>query len=407
MAEAEAFRWKCLLPSNRGEWPRRCLGFNRGSVATWQLERDHAELPRGNCRRQRLSLARRHVRTNAGLDSKKQMCRKGRGRMAKGNRGFGDALASGLDEAEAIEEASPSQSILASRNEALARLATGKVVTDKTEFVDPARCRPWRLHNRDLDHLSEETCRDLIDAFLSAKKQRIPAIVRRLTGDPEFDYEIVAGVRRWWTVKWLREHNHPEFDYLVTVQKIGDEEAFRVSDIENRTRKDITDWERAHEYTQALGEFYEGSQNKMAEHLNISKSWLSRMLDVARLPAEIVAAFADRHDITIRVARDLKPLASDRRTLDLMDEEAERIREERERDGARLSGPETAKRLIKATTAPAAKAKGDATEVRSASGKPMLSYTRGRGGAITIKVLPRSGAKPAEILKAIGGVLEP
>jgi ParB family transcriptional regulator, chromosome partitioning protein len=326
--------------------------------------------------------------------------------MAKGNQGFGDALASGLDEAQAIDEVSPSKAILASRSEALARLATGKVVTDKTEFVDPERCRPWRLHNRDLDHLSEDSCRDLIDAFLSAKKQRIPAIVRRLTGDPDFDYEIVAGVRRWWTVKWLRAHNHPEFDYLITVQKIGDEEAFRVSDIENRTRKDITDWERAHEYTHALGEFYEGSQNKMAGHLNISKSWLSRMLDVARLPEAIVAAFADRHDITIRVARDLKPLVADKRALQLMAEEARRINEERGEGGNRLSGPETAKRLIKATIEPVAKTGVDAVEVRTAAGKAMLSYTRGRGGAITIRIIPRSGAKPAEILEAIGGVLE-
>lgn len=326
--------------------------------------------------------------------------------MAKGNRGFGDALASGLDEPEGLEAVSPSASILASRSEALARLASGKVVTDRTEFVDPERCRPWRLHNRDLDHLNEESCRDLIDAFLSAKKQRIPAIVRRLSGDPDYDYEIVAGVRRWWTVKWLRAHNHPEFDYLVTVQKIGDEEAFRVSDIENRTRKDITDWERAREYTRALGEFYEGSQSVMAEHLNISKSWLSRMLDVARLPTDVVVAFADRHDITIRIARDLTPLARPGRALDLLKDEAATIVEERENGDKALTASETAKRLIRATTEAAARAEQSAIIVRSSGGKPMISYARRRAGAMTIKILPRSGAKPSEMLKAIGAILD-
>jgi ParB family chromosome partitioning protein len=43
-----------------------------------------------------------------------------------------------------------------------------------------------------------------------------------------------------------------------------------VSDVENRSRKDISDWERAKEYTVALAEFYEGSQSQMAEHLNLS-----------------------------------------------------------------------------------------------------------------------------------------
>src|SRR5215204_6382830 len=91
--------------------------------------------------------------------------------MAKGNRGFGSSLTEGLDEAEEPDHAPAAESVMASRTQTLARLATGKVVTDRTEWVDPARCRPWRLHNRDVDHLNEETCRDLIDAFLSAKKQ--------------------------------------------------------------------------------------------------------------------------------------------------------------------------------------------------------------------------------------------
>ena len=110
--------------------------------------------------------------------------------------------------------------------------------------------------------------------------------MRRLDDDSEHQYEIIAGVRRWWTVNWLRTHHHPEFEYLITVQQLTDEEAFRVSDIENRSRKDITDWERAQEYTRALATFYGNSQADMAAHLAISRSWLSRLLDVARLPDE-------------------------------------------------------------------------------------------------------------------------
>lgn len=322
--------------------------------------------------------------------------------MAGGNKGFGALLTEGIDD-DAENIAPPSAGIMASRTQALARLASGKVVTDRTEFIDPARCRPWRLHNRDLDHLTEKSCRDLIDAFLSAKKQRIPAIVRRLRDDAEHDYEIIAGVRRWWTVQWLRAHHHPEFEYLVTVQQLTNEEAFRVSDLENRSRKDISDWERAREYAGALAEFYEGSLSRMAEHVNISKSWLSRMLDVARLPKEIVTAFTDTHDITVRIARDLKPLSGDARARAAMAAEAERIAEERTRDGKTLTGPETAKRLVMATLAPSVKARKQAsTIIDSASGRPMLSITKaGRGGGLTIKVLPRSDADKKELLKAI------
>lgn len=324
--------------------------------------------------------------------------------MSKGNKGFGSQFTAGLDDEDNLDKATPADGIMASRSQTLARLATGKSVTDRTEWVDPAKCRPWRMHNRDLDHLSEESCRDLIDSFLSAKKQRIPAIVRRLKNDPEFDFEIIAGVRRWWTVQWLRDHHHPEFEYLVTIQNVTDEEAFRVSDVENRSRKDISDWERAKEYTIALAEFYEGSQSQMAEHLNLSKSWLSRLLDVARLPEDLVVAFSDTHDITVRVARDIKPLAGDARALAKMRDEAGRIEQERTESSGKLSGPEVAKRLVKATVQPASKSASE-TEITGKRGKIILRYTKARGGGLTIKVPPRADATPAELLKAIEGLL--
>lgn len=324
--------------------------------------------------------------------------------MSKGNKGFGSMFTEGLDDEENLDKATPADGIMASRSQTLARIATGKTVADRTEWVDPERCRPWRMHNRDLDHLNEDSCRDLIDSFLSAKKQRIPAIVRRLKDDPNFDFEIIAGVRRWWTVKWLRAHHHPEFEYLVTIQSVTDEEAFRVSDVENRSRKDISDWERAKEYTVALAEFYEGSQSQMAEHLNLSKSWLSRLLDVARLPEPVVAAFSDTHDITVRVARDIKPLTGDPKALAKMREEAERIEEERSQKGLKLSGPEVAKRLVKATVATAVKAAAE-KEITGKGGKVILRYTKARGGGLTIKVPPKAEASPAELLKAIEGLL--
>jgi len=324
--------------------------------------------------------------------------------MAKGNQGFGSQFTEGLDDEVNLDRVTPADGIIASRSQTLARIATGKSVADRTEWVDPAKCRPWRMHNRDLDHLNEESCQDLIDSFLSAKKQRIPAIVRRLKGDPEFEFEIIAGVRRWWTVKWLREHHHPEFDYLVTIQHVTDEEAFRISDVENRSRKDISDWERAKEYTVALREFYDGSQSQMASHLNLSKSWLSRLLDVARLPESLVAAFSDTHDITVRIARDIKPLAGDVRALAKMEDEAKRIADERGRRGFKPSGPEVAKLLVKATVQPVVKGVGE-KEVVGTGGEVILRYTKARGGGVTIKVPPKTGAARAEILKAIGELL--
>ena len=322
--------------------------------------------------------------------------------MTKGNKGFSNSFTAGLDAESSESTPSPAVGIIASRSDTLARIATGKMVADRTEWIDPGKCRPWRLHNRDLDHLNEESCRDLIDAFLSATKQRIPAIVRRLKDDPVYDYEIIAGVRRWWTVTWLRSHNHPEFDYLVTIQNVTDEEAFRISDVENRARKDITDWERAKEYAQALELFYDSSQIQMAAHLNLSRSWLTRLLDVARLPQEIVEAFEDKHEITVRIARDIKPFVEDREALARMVAEVRRIRSDRLT--IKITAADATKRLVKAALDRPVKRRLS-REVLGKDGSVLFSFKRTRGRPLTLTIPADALKNRAEILKALDRVL--
>jgi ParB family chromosome partitioning protein len=324
----------------------------------------------------------------------------------RGNRGFAASLVDDIADDEG-QELSPAEGIMQSRSDSLGRIATGKIVTDRTEFVDPARCRPWRLHNRDLEKLNEANCSDLIETFKSAGRQRIPALVRKLRDDPDHDFEIIAVVRRWWTVQWLREHHHPEFDYLVTIQNMTDEEAFSVADLENRARKDITDMERANEYLRALAEFYDGSQNAMAERLNVSKSWISHILNVGRLSKDLVAAYADSHDVTVRVARDLGPLAKAEDSFARMIAEATRIQNERA-GGLEIAATDVTKRLLKAAAGgdSASRVRSETGELPAKSGRPMLKYSRGaKGGGLTIKFLNNSGAGRDEILKAVDSLL--
>src|SRR3546814_16391623 len=108
--------------------------------------------------------------------------------MAKGNKGFGSSLTAGLDDEAELDVTAPAESIMASRSQTLARIASGKMVTDRTEWVDPARCRPWRLHTPALDHLPPASCRDLIAAFLAAHKPPTPALVPPFPPHPHFDF---------------------------------------------------------------------------------------------------------------------------------------------------------------------------------------------------------------------------
>ncbi|WP_281827157.1 ParB/RepB/Spo0J family partition protein [Jannaschia rubra] len=183
---------------------------------------------------------------------------------------------------------------------------SGEVEEKTLRWIDPAEARMWERHNRAYDLLSEDNCRDLIDGIRSQGRQEFPAIVRR-TGEAETPYEVICGARRHFAVSWLRANNYPQFRYLIEVRDLTDEEAFRLADIENRDREDISDYERARDYLSALEQYYGSSQKEMAARLEVSPTWLSRYLQLARLPSEIVAAFPSIRDLRELYARQLKP----------------------------------------------------------------------------------------------------
>lgn len=180
-------------------------------------------------------------------------------------------------------------------------------------WVDPAQCTMWERHNRDYSLLNESNCADLINSIKAQGKQEFPAIVRR-RGE---GYEVICGARRHFAISWLKANSDPEFRYLIELRELSDEEAFRLADIENRDREDISDYERARDYAQALEAYYNGQQKSMAARLDVSEGWLSRYLQLAKLPIQIVAAYPNQHEVKELHVRTLKPY---------LGEEAARIR---------------------------------------------------------------------------------
>lgn len=178
-------------------------------------------------------------------------------------------------------------------------------------WVEPERCAMWSRHNRAYDLLTEDNCRDLIDSIKAQGQQEFPAIVRRLPAGQGAEYEVICGARRHFAITWLRANNYPQFRYLIEVRDLSDEEAFRLADIENRDRADLSDYERARDYQQALELYYGGKQKAMAARLEVSEAWLSRYLYLARLPAPVVQAWPQITDLKELHARSLRPLLND------------------------------------------------------------------------------------------------
>jgi ParB family chromosome partitioning protein len=334
--------------------------------------------------------------------------------MALGNRGFAQGLADTIPTPSGGGRLPPRTGLLAGRENRLSELAAGTSVTRVQELVDPARCRIWEGHNRDYAALNEETCADLIESFKAEGRQNFPAIVRRVEGDPDHSFEVICGARRHWTVCWMRAHHQADFKFLIEPRELTDEEAFRIADLENRSRRDLSDYERACDYARAVDRYYGGSQQRMAERLEVSKSWLSRYLDLARLPAAIVAAFASPHAIGISHAAILAPLlrADDQR--DRIVAEAKRLAAERPELGARGEpSPSPAGVIQRLTNAggaqTAARRAGVPREhvVRSADGTIVArGQGAGRGGGVTISFpTPTKHARGA-LVSAVEEILE-
>jgi ParB family chromosome partitioning protein len=295
---------------------------------------------------------------------------------------------------------------LLGRESAIARVASGEVKQVTQLLLDPARVKVWAGNARSYEHLTDESCRELIDSIIAEGGQKVPAIVRRIEGDPAFEYEVVAGTRRHWAISWLRANSYPEMQFVAQVATLDDEAAFRLADIENRARKDVSDLERARNYAEALKAHYGNHLTRMAERLRVSKGWLSKMLKVAAIPDVVIAAFASPADVQLKpayalaqalelhgkaIANAAKAIAKEQASLQLAGSPA-------------LPAIDVLKRLLDATK-DQVESKGDLFRWNSSHGRVGLSVqTANRQGA-TIKVHSGSGASVDDLVEAFRSAL--
>ncbi|WP_375271329.1 ParB/RepB/Spo0J family partition protein [Sphingomonas sp.] len=292
---------------------------------------------------------------------------------------------------------------LLGRESALARVASGEVRQVTQLLLDPARVRIWPGNARSYAHLTEESCRELIDSIVAEGGQKVPAIVRRVEGDPAHDYEVIAGTRRHWSISWLRAHSYPEMQFVAQVAALDDEAAFRLADLENRARADVSDLERARNYAAALKAHYGNHLTRMAERLKLSKGWLSKMLRVAALPDAVIAAFASPVDVALKPGYALAQAMDDKAVAPAILAQAKVLAKAQKarRDAGKptLPAADVQRRLLDAS-----RAKADAPQSfvwTTPHGRPALSVQSINRQGITIRLHAGSGVGPDELADAL------
>jgi ParB family chromosome partitioning protein len=247
-------------------------------------------------------------------------------------------------------------------------------------------------------------CKDLVDSIKAQGGQEFPAVVRCISGDPSYDYEVICGARRHWAVTWLRAH-HYDHRFLIEIRDLNDEEAFRLSDIENRDREDISDYERATDYAKALSRFYK-TQEEMAERLEVTTTWLSRYLALAELPDEVVQAYADVIHIKVDHASQLMPLIRRDRQIraKVLARAAQLAAEQADARASGKTGPDgraVFRELRAAAVRRTAGSKGVLQLYKTKiTMRPMLEVKRQGRSGLVMRIIPGSGADRAELVEA-------
>lgn len=288
----------------------------------------------------------------------------------------------------------PPRRALAARTSLVADAAAGGVQMATHRRVDPASCRMWDRHNRRYDLVTEAECADLIASIDSQDGQRIPAIVRELAvPEGPVRFEVIAGARRHFAVSALHARGR-EVGFLVEVQDLSDEAAFRVSDLENRERSDISDYERGQDYAQALMRYYQGNQRRMAAAIGLDEKALGRFVALSRVPPLVTDLVADVRALKRDHAEKLLPLLGDAGARPRVEARAAEMA-----DGRRRPAPYVVAELVKAGSRP--KGRGGAAGkrvVRREDGSTLASVEVS-ARSVVLRV-PRRKGMDADALEA-------
>ena len=164
-----------------------------------------------------------------------------------------------------------------------------------TRKMDPKQIKPSKWANR--NPLSYEGADfAALKLEIDTAGGNIQPIKIRPSKQVPGEYELVFGHRRHRACLELG------IQVLAVIDDLDDPELFCQMDRENRARAALSPWETGTTYARALDEGLFPSARKLSEAASIDLSQLGKALALARLPADVIAAFASPLDLQYRWA---------------------------------------------------------------------------------------------------------
>ncbi len=182
-----------------------------------------------------------------------------------------------------------------------AALEGPRVADGKPLLLDPRTVRASRWVNRHATSFEGADFEELKAEIQSAGGNVQPIKVRPLK-DPagEARYEIIFGHRRH------RACLEIGLEVAAVVEEVGDQQLWAQMERENRARANLSAWEQGMMYVRALESGLFPSMLALARAIGRDQGDVSKAIAIARLPSEVVGAFASPRDIRFSDAKDLK-----------------------------------------------------------------------------------------------------
>ncbi|HEX8553317.1 MAG TPA: chromosome partitioning protein ParB, partial [Sphingomonas sp.] len=179
--------------------------------------------------------------------------------------------------------------------------------------------------------------------------------------------------------------------------------------LENRARKDVSDLERARNYSTALADHYGNHLTRMAERLKLSKGWLSKMIKVAGIPDAVIAAFASPDDVQLKPAYPLAQALDDKCLAKTITGVARQVAKEqaarRQEGQPPYPAADVLRRLLHASVPDQGEDKSEPYRYATRHGRTALSVQSANRQGVTIRLHAGSGADTDELVTALRDAL--